>query len=150
MYHPPSHSRHNSRDHDRRLSREHIVGVDASKVHQYTRPSPIATPTAYSPTNGIPPPSPHYQYSSSRPATSHGMSMASAVSPRLGPPPSPRPNGPIRGSPVYQRGTSSFYDPTAEHRETPSIRTPHNVSLKSPKQVSTRSKIQHINFESRC
>ena len=137
MYHPPTHSRHNSQDHDRRSSREHTVGVDATKTHQYTRQSPISTPAAYSPTNGVPPPSPHYQYSNSRPVTSHGVNMVSAVSPRLGPPPSPRSNGQLHGSPVYQRGASSFYDPTAEHREAPSVRTPNSVSLKSPKQVWT-------------
>ena len=73
----------------------------------------------YSPVNGTQPHSPFHQYSS-RPSTSAAMSRPSAISPRLGPPPSPRLNGPSRNGSLYSDKDSTHpmrYDPLSEHRE---------------------------------
>ena len=136
MYSSITHSRRSSQDHERRPSREQL---DTVSVPQYARQSPISTPIPFSPTNGVTPHSPHFQYTNPRPTASHNGNMSSAISPQLGPPPSPRSNGHIQGSPVYssaQRAPSNFYDPTAEHRAIPPSRVPQNAPLKSPKQVN--------------
>ncbi|KAF6241740.1 hypothetical protein HO173_000452 [Letharia columbiana] len=87
----------------------------------------------YSPGNGTHPPSPYHQYSS-RPSTSATMSQQPpAISPRLGPPPSPKTNGPSQNGSAYSHRDSdgsTRYDPLSEHREMPS---------KKQSQYNTRS-----------
>ena len=91
----------------------------------------------YSPVNGTNPPSP-YQYSS-RPSTSATMSQQPpAISPRLGPPPSPKTNGSSRNGSAYsfrESDGSTRYDPLSEHREVPS-RKQSQYNTRSPGQVS--------------
>lgn len=92
----------------------------------------------YSPVNGTHPPSPFHQYSS-RPSTSATMSQQPpAISPRLGPPPSPKTNGSSQNGLAYsQRDSdgSTRYDPLSEHREMPS-RKQSQYNTRSPGQVS--------------
>lgn len=92
----------------------------------------------YSPVNGAHPPSPYHQYSS-RPSTSATMShQHPAISPRLGPPPSPKTNGPSRNGSTYshrESDGSTRYDPLSEHREV-SSRKHSQYNTRSPGQVS--------------
>ena len=92
----------------------------------------------YSPVNGTHPPSPYPQYSS-RPATAATMSQhAPAISPRLGPPPSPKMNGSSQNGSAYshrESDGSTRYDPLSEHREVPS-RKQSQYNTRSPGQVS--------------
>ena len=94
----------------------------------------------YSPVNGTHPPSPFHSYAS-RPSTSATMSQPPAISPRLGPPPSPKTNGPSQNGSAYPRRESdgsTRYDPLSEHREVPS-RKQSQYNTRSPGQVSQRS-----------
>lgn len=92
----------------------------------------------YSPGNGTHPPSPYHQYSS-RPSTSATMSQQPpAISPRLGPPPSPKTNGPSQNGSAYSHRDSdgsTRYDPLSEHREMPSKKQ-SQYNTRSPGQVS--------------
>ena len=92
----------------------------------------------YSPVNGPHPPSPYHQYSS-RPSTSATMSQQPpAISPRLGPPPSPKTNGPSPNGSAYSHRDSdgsTRYDPLSEHREVPS-RKQSQYNTRSPGHVS--------------
>lgn len=91
----------------------------------------------YSPVNGTHPPSPYHQYSS-RPSTSATMSQPPAISPRLGPPPSPKTNGPSKNGSAYshrESDGSTRYDPLSEHREV-SSRKQSQYNTRSPDQVS--------------
>ena len=104
------------------------------QVHSPTHSHP------YSPTNGTHSQAP-YQYSS-RPSTSATMSMPSTISPRLGPPPSPKLNGSSRQSSMSaQVGTagSTRYDPLSEHREGNSSRKQSHSNTLSPTPVSNTS-----------
>lgn len=91
----------------------------------------------YSPIHGVHPQSPYNQYSS-RPSTSATMSLPSAISPRLGPPPSPKMNGPSLNGAIYsdrETGRSTRYDPISEHREGhPGWKQPP-YHTRSPKEV---------------
>ena len=91
----------------------------------------------YSPVNGTHPPSPYHQYAS-RPSNSATMSQPPAISPRLGPPPSPKTNGLSQNGSAYSRmesDCSTRYDPLSEHREVPS-RKQSQYNTRSPGQVS--------------
>lgn len=91
----------------------------------------------YSPVNGTHPPSPFHQYSS-RPSTSATMSQPLAISPRLGPPPSPKTNGLSQNGSAYphrESDGSTRYDPLSEHREV-STRKQSQYNTRSPGQVS--------------
>ena len=91
----------------------------------------------YSPVNGTHPSSPYHQYAS-RPNTSATLSQPPAISPRLGPPPSPKTNGPSQNGSAYSRRESdgsTRYDPLSEHREVPSRKTTQ-YNTRSPGQVS--------------
>lgn len=91
----------------------------------------------YSPVNGTHPQSPYNQYSS-RPSTSATMSLPSAISPRLGPPPSPKLNGPPQNGALYSdrdTGRSTRYDPISEHREGSSGWRQSPYQAHSPKEV---------------
>lgn len=90
----------------------------------------------YSPINGTHPPSPYHQYAS-RPSTSATLSQPPAISPRLGPPPSPKTNGPSQNGSAYSRKESdgsTRYDPLSEHREVPN-RKQSQYNTRSPGQV---------------
>ena len=91
----------------------------------------------YSPVNGTHPHSPFHQYSS-RTSTSATMSQPPAISPRLGPPPSPKTNGPSQnGSTPSRRESenSTRYDLLSEHREV-LTRKQSQYNTRSPGQVS--------------
>lgn len=95
----------------------------------------------YSPTNGTHPPSPYQTYSS-RPSTSAAMPALAGLSPRLGPPPSPK--GPAlthagAASMLRDTGGSTYYDPILEHREGPASRNSLSYSSTSPVQVRSIS-----------
>ena len=112
-------------------------GEDDRRRRDYHPQSPThAHP--YSPVNGANPPSPYHQYSS-RPSTSATLSQQpSAISPRLGPPPSPKTNGSSRNGSAYshrESDGSTRYDPLSEHREVPS-RKQSQYNTRSPAQVS--------------
>lgn len=90
----------------------------------------------YSPIKGAPPQRP-YKYSS-RPPSSATMSVPSAISPQLGPPPSPKLNGSSHPSPMSAQGgttASTRYDPLSEHREGSGSRKPSLSNTRSPTQV---------------
>jgi len=90
----------------------------------------------YSPVNGTHPPSPYNQYS--RPSTSAGVPLSSAISPRLGPPPSPKTNGPSRNGSIYsdrESARSTRYDPLSDHREAQSTWRQSPYHTRSPKEV---------------
>ena len=91
---------------------------DDRRRRDYNAQSPTHS-HPYSPINGAHPQSPYNQYSS-RPSTSAAMSLPPAISPRLGPPPSPKMNGPSHNGSMYHHRESSGstrYDPISEHRE---------------------------------
>ena len=95
------------------------------------------SPTHSHPVNGTHPPSPFQQFAS-RPSTSAAMSLPAAMSPRLGPPPSPKMNGPLHNGSVYPHRESSGstrYDPISEHREGQSNWGQSQYRTRSPKEV---------------
>ena len=95
------------------------------------------SPTHSHPVNGTHPPSPFQQFAS-RPSTSAAMSLPAAMSPRLGPPPSPKTNCPLPNGSVYPHRESSGstrYDPISEHREGQSNWVQSQYHTRSPKEV---------------
>ena len=122
MYHSPGAGvRRRSSESDDRIRRDGRVSINTQQLPAYNNAN-ANSPTqysSYSPTNGTHPHSPYAQYPTSRPSTSATMAMPSGISPRLGPPPSPKFNGPSQRSPGYAHREvgGSYYDPTLEHRE---------------------------------
>ena len=99
----------------------------------------------YSPINGVHPQSPYQQYSS-RPSTSAATSLPPATSPRLGPPPSPKMNGPSHNGPISHHRESSGstrYDPISEHREGQTSWRQSPYHTRSPKEVCWASYGSH-------
>lgn len=96
----------------------------------------------YPPVNGTHPPSPYHQYSSRPSPSATTMSQQPpAISPSLGPPPSPKMNGPSPNGSAYshrESDASTRYDPLSEHREVPS-RKQSQYNTRSPGQVSPSS-----------
>lgn len=137
MYHGSGPVRRSSES-DEQLRRESRVSLNTQQLPPYNNAHSPSQYTVYSPTNGTHPQSPFNQYPSSRPSTSATMSIPSAISPRLGPPPSPKFNGPPQHSPVYAHrqstGSSKYYDPTSEYRE-PSAWNESRYLARSPVQV---------------
>lgn len=91
----------------------------------------------YPPTNGTHPPSPYHTYSS-RPSTAAAMPALAGLSPRLGPPPSPKGPSVTHGGPasmLRDTGGSTYYDPLSEHREGPTSRSNLSYPSTSPVQV---------------
>ena len=91
----------------------------------------------YSPTNGTHPPSPYHGYSS-RPSTSAAIPTLAGLSPRLGPPPSPKGPALTHGGAtnmLRDTGASTYYDPLSEHREGPASRNSLSYASNSPVQV---------------
>lgn len=119
---------------------ERISEEDDRRRRDYQMHSPTHT-HPYSPINGTHPQSPYNQYSS-RPSDSPTMSHPSVMSPRLGPPPSPRQNGPSpNGSKYFDRdsGRSTRYDPILEHRDGQSDWRQSPYHTRSPKEVGLPS-----------
>ena len=136
MYHGPAPPLQRSPREDDRIRRDSKVTVMTQQLPQYNARSPTNF-VPYSPTNGTHPQSP-YNPSSSRPSTSGAMPMLSGISPRLGPPPSPKSNGlPTNSSIHIQResSNSTYYDPTSEHREGSQTRSQSQYNIRSPVQV---------------
>ena len=135
MYHSPAPPLQRSPKEDDRIRRDSKVTVNTQQLPPYSARSPTQF-VPYSPTNGTHPQSP-YNQTSSRPSTS-AMAMPSGISPRLGPPPSPKSNGlPPNNSAYTQRESSSstYYDPTSEHREGSQSRGQPQYNIQSPVQV---------------
>ncbi len=136
MYHGPAPPLQRSPKEDDRIRRDSKATVNTQHLPQYNARSPTQF-VPYSPTNGTHPKSP-YNQSSSRPSTSAAMQMPSGISPRLGPPPSPKSNGlPPSNSAYTQRepSISTYYDPTSEHREGSQSRSQSQYNMQSPVQV---------------
>ncbi|KAL9041985.1 MAG: hypothetical protein Q9180_000911 [Flavoplaca navasiana] len=98
-----------------------------------TRYSPSQI-TSYSPTNGKHPTSPYQQFSS-RPSTSSAAPIHSARSPHRASLPSPKMNGAINHSAIYDQRDSghTFYDAVSDHREGEASWNPH-YHVSSPTQ----------------
>ena len=144
MYHSPAPPSQRSPKEDDRIRRDSKVTVNTQQLPQYSARSPTQF-VPYSPTNGAHPQSP-YNQTSSRPSTSAAMAMPSGISPRLGPPPSPKSNGlPPNNSAYTQRESSSstYYDPTSEHREGSQSRSQSQYNIQSPIQVCQIKKHYH-------
>lgn len=137
MYHNSGTSTRRPSDPDEHTRRDSRVSVNTHHLPSYNNVHSPTQYAAYSPTNGVFPPSPYNQYPPSRPSTSATMSGPPAISPRLGPPPSPKVNAPSQNSPVYAHrhssSSSKYYDPTTEYREAPAW---------SESQYPTRSPVQ--------
>lgn len=124
-------------DEDDRHRRDSTIVVNTQQLPSFTARSPTNF-LPYSPTNGTHPQSPYNQYSS-RPSTSTTVNMPTGISPRLGPPPSPKSSGPTHHSSAYgsrDAGNSTYYDPTSEHREGQATWSSSQYPTNSPVQVS--------------
>ena len=122
-----------SDEHNRRDSRVSLN--NNQQIHSYTNAHSPTQYAACSPTNGTHPQSPYNQHPPSRPSTSATVSLPSAISPHLGPPPSPKINGPTQNTHHRQSsGSSKFYDPTSEYREPPGW-SETRYPVRSPVQV---------------
>ena len=156
MYHSPVYRRSPPpiSDEEDRLRRDNM---GSSTIIQHHPPYDGRSPThahlhSFSPTNGSHPTA-TYSYSS-RPSTSSAVPMASSISqsPRLGPLPSPTPNGLSHisktGFGAREQTGSTYYDPTSEHRETSSTWNPSGYSSRSahPSPVSARFPQQSPTF----
>jgi hypothetical protein len=144
MYHSPINQR-SSMEED---GRSRIDSMSNSGVQP---PYAVMSPTqahfhSYSPSNGNHPSSTYNNYSS-RPTSSSTMQLPPAInqSPRLGPPPSPTMNVLDRlahinrsGYAAREPGSSTFYDPTTEHRESSATWAPSPYQAHSPIQVSIK------------
>lgn len=115
MYHSPV--RRRSSASDDRMRRDSRASVSTQQLPPYNHAN-ANSPTQCSPTNGTHPHSPYAHNSTSRPSSAT-ITMPSGVSPRFGPPPSPKFNGHPQRSPgyAYRENGGSYYDPTSEHRE---------------------------------
>ena len=140
MYHSPG-IRRSSTEEDGRLRRDSRASTTAQHIPSYTAPSPTqAHFHNYSPPNGNHQSSTYNTYSS-RPSSSAAMQMPPSInqSPRLGPPPSPTNGLSHLNRSAYaarEPGTSTFYDPTSEHREAQVTWTQSPYPGPSPVQVS--------------
>lgn len=136
MYSTSSSAIPKSVDDDDRRRRGSETGVNNSQLPSISTRSPTHY-LPYSPTNGIHPPSPYHTYSS-RPSTSAAMPAPAGVSPRLGPPPSPKGAASNHGGAAYilrDLSSSTYYDPISEHREGPTSRNNVPYPSNSPVQV---------------
>lgn len=136
MYSASPSARPKSVEDDERRRRGSETAMNNAQLPSISTRSPTHYLT-YSPTNGTHPPSPFHPYSS-RPSTSAVMSAPAGVSPRSGPPPSPKATGATHGSAPYtlrDLSNSTYYDPLSEHREGPTSRNNPPYSSNSPIQV---------------
>lgn len=136
MYSPETALRRSSES-EGRTRRDSRVSVDTQQIPPYNNAKSPTQYPSFSPTNGTHPQSLYGQYPQSRPSTSGAMAMSSAISPRLGPPPSPKVNGPPQRSPVYtHKDGGLYYDPTVERTEGQGWSTAR-YAAKSPISVCT-------------
>lgn len=126
-----------SPDEDDRLRRDAKAAVNTQQLPSFNNARSPTQYLPYSPTNGTHPQSPYNNPYSSRPSTTTAMAIPSGISPRLGPPPSPKSSGPAHGGAFLHRESSSstFYDPTSEHREGQTSWTHPHYPTHSPVQV---------------
>lgn len=128
-------------DNDGRRRRDSKTAVNTQPPTRYDAQSPSRI-MSYSPTNGNHPASP-YEHYSSRPSTSSAVPVPSAHSPRHAHLPSPKMNGSINHSAIYdQREGHNFYDTTADHRESQASWNPH-YHVSSPTQVYLSAHSRH-------
>ena len=122
---------------DERVRRDNMTGSSVHQLPPYVSRSPTLNHYSGSSTNGHHPSTAHPTYSS-RPSSSAAMpaSINIAQSPRLGPPPSPT-NGllNLNRPAAYTPSTSTYYDPTSEHRESTAAWAPSPRPAYSPMQV---------------
>ena len=122
-------------DDDRRRHGSETAGNNAPLPAISTRSPTHYLP--YSPTNGTHPQPPFHAYTT-RSSTSAAISALAGLSPRLGPPPSPKGPALTHGgaaSMLRDTGGSTYYDPISEHREGPASRNSLSYSSNSPVQV---------------
>lgn len=119
-------------DNDARRRRDSKTNNANPQPPTHYSPSQI---TSYSPTNGKHPTSPYQQFSS-RPSTSSAAPIHSARSPHRASLPSPKMNGAINHSAIYDQRDSghTFYDAVSDHREGEASWNPH-YHVSSPTQV---------------
>jgi len=124
-----------------RKRRDSMASSGVPQLPRYPARSPTQTHFhAYSPTNGNHQSSTYNTYSS-RPSSSAAMQMPPTInqSPRLGPPASPTNGFSHLNRPTYstrEPGTSTYYDPTSEHRESSMTWAQSPYPGPSPIQVS--------------
>ena len=122
------------------LARDKMAGSGNHQLPPYPRsPSMGRSYHNYSPTNGSHP-QPSYGNYGSRPSSSAAMHAPPPVnqSPRLGQPQSPSNGLAHINRPAYQSretASSTYYDPTSEHRERDSTWTASSYAGRSPGQV---------------
>ena len=141
MYHSPVVQRSPTEEEDR-MRRDTRAGSTSHQLPSYSSRSPTMSHYhSYSPPNGS---VQHQRYDSaypSRPSSSAAMHISPSInqSPRLTTPASPT-NGlpqPSRNSyPQREPVKTTYYDPTADHREPSSSWNPHAYSSHSPVHVS--------------
>lgn len=121
-------------DSDARRRRDSNPNTNPQPPTRYDAHSPSRM-TTYSPTNGNHPASPYRQFSS-RPSTSSAAPMHSAHSPHRASLPSPKMNGAINHSAIFDQRDSAhtFYDAVSDHREGQASWNPH-YHVSSPTQV---------------
>ena len=137
MYHSPVLQRSPTEEDDR-LRRDNLAGTSTQHLPPFSARSPPHSHFhSYSPTNGTHS-QPAYTNYSSRPSSSAAMAGINQ-SPRIGPPPSPTSNGlsHINRSTYTPRelSTSTYYDPTSEHREGQTSWNHSQYPRRSPIQV---------------
>ena len=139
MYHN-SVTRWSPIEEDERARRDNMAGSSVHQLPPYVSRSPTLNHYSSSSTNGHHPSTAHPTYAS-RPTSSAAMpaSINISQSPRLGPPPSPT-NGRLNlnrpaGYTPREPGTSTYYDPTSEHRESTTTWAPSPRPAYSPLQV---------------
>lgn len=140
MYHSPVVQRSPTEENGRKR-RDSMASSGVPPLPPYPARSPTQTHFhAYSPMNGNHQSSTYNAYSSC-PSSSAVMQMPQTVnqSPRLGPPPSPTNGLSQLNRPTYparEPGTSTYYDPTSEHRESSMAWAQSPYPGPSPIQVS--------------
>lgn len=123
--------------------RRERTGSASQRLPPYSARSPTMAHYSYSPTNGPPPPATYGTAYASRPSSSAAMNVPSPLgpsqSPRLGPPRSPTNGLPQLSRAAYtprEQSKNTYYDPTSDHRETPSTWSQSPYANRSPVQVS--------------
>ncbi|KAL8683713.1 MAG: hypothetical protein Q9186_000347 [Xanthomendoza sp. 1 TL-2023] len=120
-------------DSDTRRRRDSKTAMKSQPPARYDAHSPSRV-MSYSPTNGTHPTSPYQRYTT-RPSTSSAVTIPSARSPHRPSLPSPKLNGSINHSAIYDQRDSapSFYDTVSDHREGQASWNPH-YHVSSPTQ----------------
>ncbi|KAL8781032.1 MAG: hypothetical protein Q9213_006177 [Squamulea squamosa] len=121
-------------DTDGRRRRDSKTAMNSQPPPRYDARSPSRT-TTYSPTNGNHPTSPFQQFPSRQSTSSAVPILQSAHSPHRASLPSPKMNGAINHSAIFDQRESapSFYDAVSDHREGQASWNPH-YHVSSPTQ----------------